>query len=201
MCLLVYASLSLPIYIIYIYLSLSLPLSLSVFLSFFFLSFFLSFLSFFFSFFSFFLFSFVLSCSYHAGSCRQRTREISALLKPASCKAVWAFMFYIALVALAVLNVVTAVLPSCSWKHRFVHMRLTLCCASVFRFMCVAFAMLIAGWRFVEYAMKMAAEDRDLVIQDYLEKESKFSKAGGGSLSKRYESGTSCTWAKDKVCL
>lgn len=53
--------------------------------------------------------------------------------------AVWAFMFYIALVALAVLNVVTAV--------------------------------------FVEYAMKMAAEDRDLVIQDYLEKESKFSKA------------------------
>lgn len=52
--------------------------------------------------------------------------------------AVFGFMFYIALVALAVLNVVTAV--------------------------------------FVEYAMKMAAEDRDLVIQDYLEKESKFSK-------------------------
>jgi hypothetical protein len=51
--------------------------------------------------------------------------------------------------------------------------------------------------------MKMAAEDRDLVIQDYLEQESNFRKdlQGGGSLSKRYESGTSCTWAKDKVCL
>jgi len=52
--------------------------------------------------------------------------------------AVLGFLFYVALVAMAVLNVVTAV--------------------------------------FVEYAMKMAADDRDLVIQDYIDKESKFSK-------------------------
>eukprot|EP00913_Durusdinium_trenchii_P003340 g3092.t1 len=52
--------------------------------------------------------------------------------------AVLAFLFYVALVAMAVLNVVTAV--------------------------------------FVEYAMKMAEDDRDLVIQDYLDKDSKFSK-------------------------
>ena len=32
--------------------------------------------------------------------------------------------------------------------------------------------------------MKMAAEDRDLVIQDYLEKESKFSKDLQGGLVK-----------------
>ncbi|CAJ1340777.1 unnamed protein product [Effrenium voratum] len=49
------------------------------------------------------------------------------------------YLFFIALVAMAVLNVVTAV--------------------------------------FVEYAMKMAAEDRDLVIQDYLDKQSKYAKA------------------------
>ena len=38
----------------------------------------------------------------------------------------------------------------------------------------------ILSCRFVEYAMKMAEDDRDLVIQDFLDKESKFSKAAGG---------------------
>ena len=37
----------------------------------------------------------------------------------------------------------------------------------------------IKSCRFVEYAMKMAEDDRDLVIQDYLDKDSKFSKAAG----------------------
>ena len=49
----------------------------------------------------------------------------------------------------------------------------------------VGFFLLFLGWmatRFVEYAMKMAADDRDLVIQDYLDKQSKFSKDLWGQL-------------------
>eukprot|EP00435_Cladocopium_sp_Y103_P022091 s2928_g5.t1 len=79
---------------------------------------------------------YVLFCAIAGGLDWAEAANVFLLLQ--NYLAVVGFMFYIALVAMAVLNVVTAV--------------------------------------FVEYAMKMAAEDRDLVIQDYLDKQSKFSK-------------------------